>query len=779
MNLKPGIYFIVIAVIILVIGYLYYRNTSKESDKTVPPVSSTDSSRNSMPPTFVGSHACAECHKAEYELWRGSDHDHAMQEANDETVLGDFNDTEFTYFDVTSRFYRKDGKYMVLTDGTDGELKEYEIKYTFGVYPLQQYLIEFPGERLQALGIAWDTRDESEGGQRWFHLYPDEEIKHGDALHWTGINHNWNYMCAECHSTNLKKNYDSVSDTYETTWSEINVSCESCHGPGSVHIEWAEREDMDYGSDKGLLVNFDERKGVAWTIDPESGNARRSKPKHSDTETETCARCHSRRSVIWDDYRYGKPLMDTHIPVLIEDGYYYPDGQIYDEVYVYGSFLQSKMYAKGVTCADCHNPHSLKLNKEGNELCGTCHLASKYDSPSHHQHKTDSAGAECTGCHMPSKNYMVVDPRHDHSIRIPRPDETIQFGTPNACNNCHDDKDTEWASDIVSKWYGDKVMSYNNHADVFYSSRNGMPDSERLLSELAVNGSAPAIIRATALRELGGYLSPNSIEAVREGLNDPDPMVRTAAIDSLQALGIPQRLEMLFNLLDDPVRGVRIEAARMLAPAINYVVQPDQKQVLEKGVDEYIKTQELNLDRPEANLNLGNLYTGTGEFDKAEESYKRSISLDPGSIQGYVNLADLYRVQGRDDLGEDVLEKALKVDRNSADVHHALGLLLVRDKRLDEAVYHLGESSRLDPDNSRYAYVYSVSLNSTGRTSEAVEVLEQAVQKHPYNKEILIALMTFNSELGKTDEAEKYYEKYKQYYPDDPNVGMMGERLNK
>ena len=751
----------------------------KQTEKQLTPESNkqTISDTQLHSQSYLGVEACAECHEQQYTLWQGSDHDLSMQEANENTVLGDFNDTEFTYFDVTSKFYEKDGKYYVLTDGPDGKLQEYEIKHTFGIYPLQQYLIEFPDGRLQALGIAWDTRAESEGGRKWFHLYPGEEITYEDPLHWTGLNQNWNYMCAECHSTNLEKNYNHELGTYETTWSEINVSCESCHGPGSDHVDWAEKEDKDYNSEKGLLVTLDERKGVNWTINPETGNAQRSKSKDTDTEIEVCARCHSRRSIIWEDYEHGKSLMDTHLPTLIEEGYYYPDGQILEEVYVHGSFLQSKMYGKGVTCTDCHNPHSLKLKKEGNELCNTCHLSSKYDSIAHHNHKLDSEGAECIGCHMPDKNYMVIDPRHDHSIRIPRPDQSIKFGTPNACNNCHNEKDAKWASDVVNEWYGDKILSNNNYADIFYSSRNGMPDSEQLLSELAMNGSAPNIVRATALRELGGYLSPQSIDAVSEGLNDPDPLVRAAAVDSLEFVEIPKRVELLFNLLNDPVRGVRIKAARMLASAKQLLVQPDKQQVLNKALNEYIKTQEINLDRPEANLNLGNIYTEMGEFNKAEASYKQAILLDPTSIQGYVNLADLYRIQERDDLGENLLENALKIDTNSAEVHHVLGLLLVRAKRLDEAIYHLGEAAKLSQNNPRYSYVYAVSLSSTGRAKEAIEVLKQSIVEHPYNKQILIALINYNSDGGNTEEAVRYYEKYKEYYPQDPNIGVLGEQL--
>ncbi|MGH7892210.1 MAG: multiheme c-type cytochrome, partial [Thermodesulfobacteriota bacterium] len=350
MNIRPAVYFIIAAVVVIALGYFYRKSVSLKSNKTVNPVNSIDDSQGSVPPRFVGGHVCAECHKAEYDLWIGSHHDLAMQEAAADTVLGDFDGAVFSYRDVESAFYKKGEKFMVRTDGPDGKLHDYEIKYTFGVYPLQQYLVEFPGGRLQALSIAWDSRSKSEGGQRWFHLYPNDKIAHDDTLHWTGIDQNWNHMCAECHSTDLKKNYDLKAGTFNTTWSEINVSCEACHGPGSEHVEWAGQKNPDEFPNMGLLVSFDERKGVRWTIDEKSGDAVRSTPLKSHTEIEVCSRCHSRRSAISDNYVYGRSLLDTHIPALLDDGFYYPDGQIEAEDYEWGSFVQSKMYHEGVTC---------------------------------------------------------------------------------------------------------------------------------------------------------------------------------------------------------------------------------------------------------------------------------------------------------------------------------------------------------------------------------------------------------------------------------------------
>jgi len=209
-----------------------------------------------VPLSYVGVESCSGCHEEQYRAWRGSHHDLAMQHATPATVLGDFSGVEFENYGVTSTFLEGNGTYFVRTDNASGELQEFPVKFVFGVTPLQQYLIEFPGGRLQSLPIAWDTRDADEGGQRWFHLYADEYISHTDLLHWTGREQNWNYQCAECHSTNLQKNYSVDSDSFDTTWSEINVACEACHGPGSRHVQQA--NDGDLFGLAGLVTDLDD-----------------------------------------------------------------------------------------------------------------------------------------------------------------------------------------------------------------------------------------------------------------------------------------------------------------------------------------------------------------------------------------------------------------------------------------------------------------------------------------------------------------------------------------
>ena len=768
-------------VVVVILTLLLARNISKPKYTEKYEAQKSLSNEIAAPAKFVTSEVCAECHQEQYKLWQGSDHDLAMQLATDKTVLGDFNDAEFNYFGVNSKFFMKDGKFMIHTDGPDGKLRDYEIKYTFGHYPLQQYLIEFPGGRLQALGIAWDSRPEREGGQRWFHLYPNEDIKYDDVLHWTGLNQNWNFMCAECHSTNLLKNYDAEKNTYHTTWSEINVSCEACHGPGSRHVKWAEnlrdQKTPILEADKGLVVKFHKHGEVKWSIDEHTGNAKRSGPEITNVEIETCARCHSRRGQIWDEYVYGKPIMDTHLPALLEENLYYPDGQIKAEVYEYGSFLQSKMHHKGVNCTDCHNPHSLKLRQPGNGVCVQCHLSSKYDAPSHHFHKIGSSGASCIGCHMPETTYMVVDPRYDHSMRIPRPDLSMTLASPNACNKCHSDRTPEWAAEQMDKWYGPEYRKRPSYGEALLAGRSGTPGAEALLSRIADDSSKPNIVRATALEELRDYITPDSIMTIEKGLGDDDPMVRLGALDAIESLQPRDRAQLAVNLLNDPVRAVRIKAARMLATAPRGKLTPEQNSALDKSLNEYIASQRINADRPEAHLNLGLLFAELGRFSDSESEYQKALEIQPTFVQAYVNLADLYRLEGRDDEGEKLLRQALKIAPQNGDVYHALGLLLVRQKRSGEALEALRQSAKLSPDNPYYSYVYAVALNSAGRKKEAIEFLEETHLRHPNDREILFALVTFNRDSGNLQAAKDYTQKLIELSPKNPSFRKLLEEL--
>ncbi len=736
--------------------------------------------------TFVGSETCAGCHQAEAKLWHGSHHQQAMDHATDKSVLGDFNDASFDYYGVHSRFFRKDGKFLVETEGSDGKLATFEVKYTFGVYPLQQYLIEFPDGRIQALSIAWDSRPKKQGGQRWFDLYPNEDIKHDDILHWTKLNQNWNFMCAECHSTGVRKNYDAKDDRFATTWSEISVSCETCHGQGSRHVAWAHDQQSWWPFGKhedkseGLAVRFDERSGVTWWHNPSTGNPQRDvSPPVLRKEVETCGLCHARRAEFSEDWVPGQWLSDTQVVAGLDNELYFADGQMQDEVYNYGSFKQSKMFAAGVTCSDCHDPHSDKLKVSGDGVCLQCHSSDKYATAAHNHHDAVKPAVGCPACHMPTRTYMVVDPRHDHSLRIPRPDLSLKFGTPNACNNCHTDKSAEWAASAIASWYGPNRVGFQNYAEAFHAAWTDQPDAAKLLAAVAGDENAPAFARASALTDLAPSVSPANVNLARAGLSDPDPMVRIGALDMLEGVPANQIWSLVAPLLSDPIRGVRIAAASLLA-AVPTTNQPiADRDSFERAAAELVASDRFNADRPESRSALGSFLAKRGRPADAEAEYKAALRLSPQFAPAAINLADLYRALGHEADGESVLRAALVASPQDAGLHYALGLNLVRLKRSDEAPSEFGRAAELDPSQARYAYVYAVALHSAGRSSEAVTALKENLVRHPNDRDTLAALISFSRNSGDISSALEFAGRLEGIAPDEPGLAALIQDLQR
>jgi predicted CXXCH cytochrome family protein len=736
--------------------------------------------------SFVGSQACAGCHQAQAKSWGISQHKVAMQHATDQTVLGDFKDTGFEYYGVHSRFFRRDGKFLVETDGPDGKLAMFEVKYTFGVDPLQQYLIEFPDGRIQALSIAWDSRPKDRGGQRWFHLYPSEEIKHDDVLHWTKLNQNWNFMCAECHSTGVHRNYDARTDRFATGWAEISVGCEACHGQGSLHAAWArdQKSWWPFGkaedSNNGLLVRFDERHGVTWLIDPQSGTARRSAaPLTLRKEAETCGLCHARRAAFHEDWVPGQWLSQTHAVEPLTRSTYHADGQMRDveEAYNYAPFKQSKMFAAGVTCSDCHEPHSAKLRVSGEGVCLQCHASDKYADVAHRHHAGVEQAPTCISCHMPARNYMIVDTRHDHSFRVPRPDLSIKLATPNACNDCHSDRDPQWAAAAVEGWFGPNRKGLQTYGTAFHASRAEEADAAALLAVVAADPNMPAIARASALGELAPRVSRGNISSARGSLTDPDPTVRIGALDMLENVPAGQVWSWVAPLLSDPVRGVRIRAASLLATVPTTSQPPPDREPFERAAAEFIDAQRANADRPEGRTNLGSFLARQGHAVEAEAEYKAALQLSPQYLAASINLADLYRQLSRDGDGEAVLRAAIAVSPRGAAAHHALGLVLTRLKKPDAALSEFRQAAELEPDSARYAYVYGVALNSAGQADKAIAALKEALERHPNDRDILSALIAFSRAAGDSSSALAYAERLAAIVPDDRNLSVLIQQL--
>ncbi|MGD1970668.1 MAG: multiheme c-type cytochrome [Desulfobacterales bacterium] len=696
--------------------------------------------------TFVGSQKCMDCHRAEYDKWQNSHHDRAMEVADNTTVLGDFNNSVVEFHGVASRFYRQDNQFFVHTQGPDGKMSDFEITHTFGWYPLQQYLVPFPGGRLQCLPIAWDVKE-----KRWYHLYPDAPIDPSDWLYWTNAGQNWNGMCAECHSTNLKKNYDIQSDAYQTTWSEIDVSCEACHGPGSRHVEWAELPDMarPQTADYDLVV-------IAKDMD-------------SREQVELCAPCHSRRAIL-GDYTHAEPdLLDSMLPSLLTPELYFADGQILEEVYVYGSFTQSKMYSRNVRCSDCHDVHSIKKVKEGNELCLQCHRAGIYDTKAHHFHKKKGengepiksvdgkvlfdvgTGAECVQCHMPERPYMVIDYRADHSFRIPRPDLSIKMSTPNACNRCHVDKTDQWSNEYMTKWYGPGRQAH--YGAIIDEGRKRSRHAHKDLIKLAGDPLYPVIVRSTALSLLAAYPGEETSRAYELALMDDEALIRRTAVDHLTVSDPKRQAELLISMLYDPVTAVRIEAARRMAEVSNPALNSHQQTVFQASLDEYQKSMEYSADFAFGRHNLANLYVALEQPQKAVENYQAAIKIDHLFYPAKVNLAMLYNQMGKNSEAEILLREVAASHPEMVEVHYSLGLLMAEEKKYAEAAHHLKQAAAGMPHRARVHYNLGLLLQYLKQDLEAEAALRKAQELEPDNLDYLYALADFYLKRHKFQQA--------------------------
>ena len=705
----------------------------------------------------VGDQPCKGCHLKEHQQWQGSHHDLAMQEANAQTVLGDFNQAKFTKQDITSTFFMRNGRFMVNTDSSDNTLQDYQINYTFGVYPLQQYMVKFPQGKIQVLDIAWDSRTKEEGGQRWFSLHPNETIKADDVLHWTGPNLNWNYMCADCHSTNLKKNYNPAKRTYNTQWDAINVSCEACHGPASEHISWAQSpEEPKAAQNKGLTIDLSAATINHWRI-----NAKTKKPELLNDagagkgKVEMCAKCHSRRSQLDDDFVPGDNFRDHYLPSLLTESLYYPDGKIKDEVYVYGSFTQSRMYEAGVTCSDCHNPHTLELKASGDQVCQQCHLAADYASSKHHFHQGKSPGASCIACHMPSQTYMGVDERNDHSFRIPRPDLAAQLDMPDACTLCHKAKNSQWAADVIKQWYGKMPQGYQQ----FGSALHALEQQDEQALTLAYGvllGDAPTIAKATALVYLGTYPSKQTLMTSLQMLRSKQADIRRQALLALQSFPLQHTVAQIFPLLNDPVKIVHLEAASILAAVPRGSLQKEQTDLMDKVTEEYRQSILFSADRPESQLALARLYRQQGLIAQAESAFQQALVLQPKFVPAYVNYANFLQQQNKEPDAFAILQQGLNEIEDAA-IYHSLGLWYVRNKDKDKGIALLQKAAEMEPGNARYQYVYAIAIGEK-KPQAAIKVLQSTLKNHTGNMEVLMALVSYYQKIGDEANALKYHQ---------------------
>ncbi|MSR62449.1 MAG: tetratricopeptide repeat protein [Planctomycetes bacterium] len=710
---------------------------------------------------FEDERGCVACHAAEAQLWSSSDHARALQVASDETVLGDFAEARFHDGSTDTLFTREEKRFVVETEGPDGARARFDVPYVFGLDPLQQLLLPTERGRLQALSVAWDAR-----AKRWYSLYPSEHIDARDPLHWTRPAQNWNFSCAECHATELKRNYDARADSYATSWNRLDVGCQACHGPAARHLDWAlGRTDDGPASGHG----FDAPLSVP----------------QSSVEVEACARCHARRAPLGDGFDHRNRLLDDYLPALLSADLYFADGQIQDEVYEYGSFLQSKMHQHGLRCSDCHEPHSSALRQSGNLMCVTCHsptpnarahvdtatLQKKaYDSGEHHHHAPGTPGSQCVDCHMPLRTYMGIDARRDHGFRVPRPDLAEATGAPSACVACHAEKGEAWAAERVVEWFG-KQARPEHWGVALQQGRSGAPGAAAALLALT-REALPAIVRATALQELARYPGRAMLEACTSATTDADGLVRLAALSGLALLPPEQRVEALAPLLVDPLRGVRIEVARLLDEAPAEALGPHAA-AQRAASAEYEAVQRALLERPEGRLNLAQVLLQRGESAAAEAQLRAAVRLDPSFAPAWVNLSELVRGVRSEREAEGVLRDGLGQvpEAASAALQQALGLTLVRQGKKDEARAALARAAELAPAEPYFAYVHAVALHDLGDPAGARATLVTLLQRHPDAREARLALAEYCQEAGDAEGARRTLAELAAINPDDPALG--------
>jgi tetratricopeptide (TPR) repeat protein len=716
--------------------------------------------------TYVGRSSCIECHTQEANHFAGSHHDQAMAVANEQTVLGNFNNATLEHHGITSRMFRRDGQFWIHTEGPDGKLQDFRIKYVFGVEPLQQYMVEFDRTadmpeheeaRVQVLRVSWDTER-----KRWFYLDPPDvhdKLAPDDPLHWTGTAQNWNHMCASCHSTDVQKNFDVATRQYHTTFAEIDVSCESCHGPGSLHVELAKQRSPFWDRKRGYALK--QLKGTS-----------------NQAEIESCAPCHSRRSMIAECSGHEAGYYDCFENELLRPDTYYPDGQIRDEVYVFGSFTQSKMYHKGIRCSDCHNPHSTKLHHEGNKVCTSCHAhsAAKYDTPAHHNHAQGSSGAQCVECHMPATPFMEVDLRRDHSLRIPRPDLSVKYQTPNACTGCHlerhvaqptktlDEATTSsldyyadylaaaragnttvanelaridaWSAEWFQKWYGDAPRPH--FADAFAAAWSNEASAAGQLAQVAADRDAAAIVRASALWELFLRDPQQAAPLATELIRNRNPQLRAVAVRSLAALPPERMAELVAPRLSDSTRLVRHAAANSLAGVSRQYLKLDQQRALTAALDELKQGLLVNQDLAGSHLELGILAERQNNPRQAIDAYRTAIHVQPGVTGPRSNLATLLEQmgdqQGALELRKQELvlvERDVKLAPEISSLQYRYGLLLYLNGRADEAVAPLRRATELEPSNADFHFMLALLYERQGRFQDALASLQRVTELAP------------------------------------------------
>lgn len=726
---------------------------------TNPEASSKQNSEANPETNYVGSAVCQSCHASEYARWKSSHHAHALGAATAANMPQGCEQPELVFHGIRTRFFTREGACFVNTQGASGEYADFRILYTLGYYPLQQYLVELGQGHIQALNVAWDSRTAAEGGQRWFHLQPDEDISPDHPFFWTRHYQNWNSRCAQCHVTGFEKNYREQEHSYASAWAENAVTCESCHGPASQHLQVMMSGAGLNGASlavngftnslpKAGVFEFVDARPIARPVDTAEKAA-----VASSTLLNQCGSCHSRREA-FADVEPNADYFETHRLSLLEPGLYFADGQIQDEVFVMGSFLQSRMHAAGVNCLNCHDVHGGETLIKGNGLCLQCHRADSFDVPEHHHHEAGSTGSQCVECHMPSRTYMQVDDRRDHRFVVPKPVSlSVAEAMPSPCTSCHADKSREWVNEQLKIW--DVAPLPASHWSVVNARlQNFDAAAASLLPSLIGNMQLPAMMRASLLIYL-----PEAADAVTPSLlsfiaADSSPLLRSEGVQTLLAFEeITDSTAHWQRLLQDESAVVRYQAA-LHRPLNGETGEPEPLPA--DNLRELQQQLAYNADSPAGQSRLAAFYLGEGAYDRAEQAFLKALEIEPQFLPARLNYADFLRAAGRESEAGEQLHQAVALAADSGAAHHSLGLYLVRQKLYPQALQHLAQSILQADANPRYAYVYAVALAKLKNHDEAIASLQLALERWPSSRQLLSVMILYLEQEGRLMEAMAY-----------------------
>jgi tetratricopeptide (TPR) repeat protein len=706
---------------------------------------------------YAGSSSCLECHQAAYTGWMDSNHGLAEREYRKDLDEKAFSPKQTLRHgkDESETFLDAQGVATILTRGLGNQRRAYPVVRIIGNNPLRQFLVPAPGNRLQTCDVSYDPHK-----NELFDVYGEEERNPGDWGAWTGQGMNWNAMCAACHNTRLRKNYDPQTNSYHTKMAEMSVGCESCHGPMKDHVQW--HKNPPPGVAKGAK-------------DPTI------KRQTRDQMLETCAACHARRSEISGDLVPGESFYD-HFSLTVTDGSdtYHPDGQVRDENYEFASFLSSRMGHVGIRCVDCHEPHTGKRLIPGNLLCMRCHgggtepPATVIDPLTHGRHKEGSAGNDCTSCHMPITNYMQRHPRHDHGFTIPDPLLTKEFGTPNACNRCHTDKDADWSIQHTNAWYGEKMnRPTRTRAMLVARARRGEASARDGLIGM-LDTEPIAAWKATACHLLERWsLTPEASKALVSQFADPSPLVREAAVRSLVH---PSRQKdesvrkAIQPLLDDPARSVRVAAAWALVDTLD---------LKSKAGRELVHMLDLNSDQPTGRMQLSQFAFHRGDSASAIRQIRKAIEWDPNSPPFHHDLAILLSSTGDVPGAIHAIREAIRLAPDDSEYHYKLALALNETGDLPGAAASLGKTVALDPGHARAWYNLGLARNAMDQPQQAITALANGEKADPSDAAIPYARATIHARLGQRDAALQAAGRALQIRPDFPEALQLLRALSR